>query len=95
MKKHTDLKRKYIKMLEFLVDNIFVMSAGKVFLQITWAQTVLFCRLINVDTLLLFLTIFIRYKAEIKDNRHIVDAIYTCIFSSLFVDRIDINSMDI
>ena len=45
--------------------------------------SVLFCRLINVDILLLFLTIFICYKAEIKDNRHIFDAIYTCTCSSL------------
>ena len=44
--------------------------------------SVLFCRLINVDILLLFLTIFIRYKAEIKDNRYIVDVIYTCTVSS-------------
>ena len=43
--------------------------------------SVLFCRLINVDILLLFLILFIRYKAEIKDNRHIVDAINTCIRS--------------
>ena len=35
------------------------------------------------------------YKAEIKDNGHIVDAIYTCTFSSLLIDRIDINFMDI
>ena len=53
--------------------------------------TVVFCRLINVDIVLLFLTLFIRYKAEMKDNRHIIDAIYTCTFSSLFRDRIDIN----
>ena len=60
-------------------------------------KSALFCRLINVDTLLLFSTIFIRYKAEMKDNRHIVDSIYmyTCTFLSLFVDRIDINFMDI
>ena len=36
MKKHSNSKRKYteediIKMLEFLVDNIFVVFAGKVF----------------------------------------------------------------
>ena len=40
MKEHSDLKNKYteediIKMLEFLVDNIFVVFAGKVFQQIT------------------------------------------------------------
>ena len=57
----------------------------------TYRDTILFCRLINVDILLLFLTIFIRNKAEIKDNRHIIDAIYICTFSSLFIDRIDIN----
>ena len=39
MKEHSDLKNKYteediIKMLEFLVDNIFVVFAGKVFQQI-------------------------------------------------------------
>ena len=37
MKEHTDSKGKYcendIKMLEFLVDNIFVVFAGKVFQQ--------------------------------------------------------------
>ena len=46
MKEHSDSKRKYTeedKMLEFLVDNIFVVFAGKVFQQIIgipWAQTV-------------------------------------------------------
>ena len=45
--------------------------------------SVLFCRLINVDILLLFLTISIRNKVEIKDTQHIVDAIYTSTFSSL------------
>ena len=40
MKEHSDSKNKYteediMKMLEFLVDNIFVVSAGKVFQQIT------------------------------------------------------------
>ena len=31
-----------------------------------------------------------------KDNRHIVDVIHTCTFSSFFIaDRIDINFMDI
>ena len=39
MKEHSDSKSKYteedvIKMLEFLVDNIFVVFAGKVFQQI-------------------------------------------------------------
>ena len=39
MKEHSDSKNKYteediIKMLEFLVDNIFVVFAGKVFQQI-------------------------------------------------------------
>ena len=39
MKKHSDSKNKYteediIKMLEFLVDNIFVVFAGEVFQQI-------------------------------------------------------------
>ena len=39
MKEHSDAKNKYteediIKMLEFLVDNIFVVFAGKVFQQI-------------------------------------------------------------
>ena len=39
MKDHSDSKNKYteediIKMLEFLVDNIFVVFAGKVFQQI-------------------------------------------------------------
>ena len=39
MKEHSDSKRKYtkvdiIKVLEFLVDNIFVVFAGKVFQQI-------------------------------------------------------------
>ena len=39
MKEHSDLKSKYIeediiKMLEFLVDNIFVVFSGKVFKQI-------------------------------------------------------------
>ena len=57
--------------------------------------SILFCRLINVDILLLFLTIFIRYKAEIKDNRHIVNATYTCTFSSSFIDRINFNFIDI
>ena len=38
MKEHSDFKNKYfeddiIKMLEFLVDNIFVVFAGKVFQQ--------------------------------------------------------------
>ena len=38
MKEHSDSKNKYseddiIKMLEFLVDNIFVVFAGKVFQQ--------------------------------------------------------------
>ena len=45
--------------------------------------------------LILFLTKFLRYRAEIKDNRHIIDAIYTCTFSSLIIDRVDINFMDI
>ena len=48
MTEHSDSKNKYteediIKMLEFLVDNIFVVFAGKVFQQIggiPWAQTV-------------------------------------------------------
>ena len=57
--------------------------------------SVLFCRFINVDILLLFLTIVIRYEAQMQDNRHIVDEIYTCTFSSFFIDRIDINFMDI
>ena len=30
-----------------------------------------------------------------KDNQQITDVIYTCTFSSLFVDHIDINFMDI
>ena len=39
MKEHSDAKRKYneediIQMLEFLLDNIFVVLAGKVFQQI-------------------------------------------------------------
>ena len=39
MKEHSDSKNKYteediVKMLEFLVDNIFVVFAGKVFQQI-------------------------------------------------------------
>ena len=42
-----------------------------------------------VENLFLFLTIFIRYKAEMKHNRHIIDAIYTCTFWSLFIDRIE------
>ena len=42
VKEHSDSKNKYteediIKMLEFLVDNIFVVFAGKAF---PWAQTV-------------------------------------------------------
>ena len=40
-----------------------------------------FFKLINVDILLLFLTIFIRYKTEMHDNRHIVDAIYMHLFN--------------
>ena len=57
--------------------------------------SILFCRLINVDILLLFLTRFILYKAKIKDNRPIVDAIYTCTFSSFFIKHININFTDI
>ena len=60
-----------------------------------WYNICIVLQIDNVDILLLFLTIFIRYKAEIKDNRHIVDAIYTYTFSSFFIDRIDINFMDI
>ena len=41
------------------------------------------------------LTIFIRHNAEIKDNRHIGDAIYTCTFSKFFINRIDKNFIDI
>ena len=37
--------------------------------------SVLFCRLINVDILFLFLTKCICYKTEMPDNRHIVDVI--------------------
>ena len=40
------------------------------------AFPLMFCRLINVDILLLFLTIFIHYKTVMHDNWHIVDAIY-------------------
>ena len=35
----------------------------------------LFCRLINVEILLLFLTICMRYKAEMKLSRHILNVI--------------------
>ena len=45
---------------------------------------VLFCRLIKECVLLLFLTIFIRYKAEMQDNRHIVDAIYMYLFKFIY-----------
>ena len=38
--------------------------------------SVLFCRLININILLLFLKIVLRYKGEMKDKRPILDAIY-------------------
>ena len=44
--------------------------------------SILFCRLINVDILLLFLTIFIRYKTKMHVNRHIVDAIYIHLYAA-------------
>ena len=52
MKEHSDSKNKYseddiIKMLEFLVDNIFVVFAGKVF-----QQTVNICMGTNIVPLL-------------------------------------------
>ena len=46
--------------------------------------SVLFCRLINVDILLLFSTMFIRYKTEIHDNRRIYDAIYVHMFKFIY-----------
>ena len=45
---------------------------------------VLFCRLINVDIFFTVLTIFIRYKTELQDNRHIVDAIYMHLFKLIY-----------
>ena len=49
-----------------------------------------FADYVDVDILLMFLTIFIRYKAEIDKL-----LIYTCTFSSLFIDGIFINFIDI
>ena len=46
--------------------------------------SVLFCGLINVDILLLFSTIFICYKTEMSDNRHIVDVIYQHFFKLIY-----------
>ena len=43
-----------------------------------------FCRLINVDILLLFLTILIRYKTEMHGNRHIADAINMHLFKFIY-----------
>ena len=39
----------------------------------------------NVDILLLFLIIFKRYKTEMHDNRHIVDAIYMHLFMFIII----------
>ena len=49
-----------------------------------WYNICIVLQIVNVDISLLFLTIFIRYNW----NWQIVDAIYTCTFSSLFIDRI-------
>ena len=46
--------------------------------------SVMFCILINVDILLLFLTIFIRYKTEMHDDRQTVDAIYIYLFKFIY-----------
>ena len=46
----------------------------------------MFCRLINVY----IYTIYIRYKTEMHDTRHIVDAIYMHLFKFI-LDRIDKN----
>ena len=51
MKEHSDSKNKYteediIKMLEFLVDNIFVVFAGKVFQQIIGIPMFVHCYLL-------------------------------------------------
>ena len=56
------------------------------------------CIVLQIDQCRYFitvLTIFTRYKAEIKDKWHIVDAIYTCTSSSLVIDHTDINFIDI
>ena len=47
----------------------------------------LFCRLINVDMLFLFLTIYIRYMTELHDNEKRCSS-NTYTHSSLFIDRI-------
>ena len=52
------------------------------------------CIVLQIDLCRYFITVIL-YKAEIQDNRHIVDAICTCSFSNLLIDRIDINFMDI
>ena len=57
MKEHSDSKNKYteediIRMLEFLVDNIFVVFAGKVFQQIIGIPIGTNCALLLVDIFL-------------------------------------------
>ena len=56
---------------------------------------------INVDILLLFLTIFICYKTKMHDNRHIVDEIYMHLFKLIYSSYeytstyIDMHQMEI
>ena len=57
MKKHSDSKNKYsedgiIEVLEFLIDNIFVVSAGKVFQQNVGIQMGPNCTLLLADIFL-------------------------------------------
>ena len=57
MKEHSDAKNKYteediIKMLEFLVDNIFVVFAGKVFQQLVGIPMGTNCALLLADIFL-------------------------------------------
>ena len=57
LKEHTDSKSKYteediIKMLEFLVDNIFVVFAGKVFQQMIGIPIGINCAPLLVDLFL-------------------------------------------
>ena len=68
---------RYIHKLEHNIvldkHSMFCSSSFSVIQQ----ASVLFCRLMNVDIILLFLTIFICYMTEMNGNGHIVDLIYT------------------
>ena len=71
MKEHSDSKRKYteegiIKMLEFLVDNIFVVFAGKVFQQVIGIPMGTKCVPLLADTFLH------SYEAEFIQSLHSV-----------------------